>query len=121
MIRPAPVDRGAYLRARWRARAATALWLCVATSGAGAIVSAAGADSERSRATAGWIFFQLGLALIVLGWVAAGARRRSAALRPLRLHTDDGPGAWAGVPELDEPATAPHVSLSGQVEPPRRW
>jgi hypothetical protein len=121
MMRPAPVDRGAYLRARWRARAATTVWGCVAAYGTAAIVVATRSDSERERATAGWVFFQLGLALIVLGWVAVRAWQQSAALRPLRLHSDDGSGAWAGVPELDEPATAPHVGLTALVEPPRRW
>ncbi|WP_258723202.1 hypothetical protein [Cellulomonas sp. NS3] len=121
MIRPAPVDRGAYLRARWRARAATTVWGCVAAYGAAAILAAAGSDSGLERATAGWVFFQLGLVLVPLGWAVVRAWRRSAALRPLRLHTDAGPGAWAGVPELDEPATAPHTGLTGLAEPPRRW
>jgi hypothetical protein len=120
-MRPAPIDRGAYLRARWAARTATAVLVAVAAAGVLELVVRARAESEQVRASGAWAFFQLSLGLVVLGWVTVRLWQRSAAARPLRLHVDDGPGARFGVPELDEPVSAPHVGLHGLVEPPRRW
>ncbi|WP_136518359.1 hypothetical protein [Cellulomonas telluris] len=125
MPRPLPVDRAAYLRLRWRARATSALAVLLALPLAANLVVAARSDDELLHKSGAWWFFQLGLYLVVAVWVVTRAWLRSLAARPRTQQLDElgraqATGAQSGVPELDEPSGA-HVGLAGAVEPPRRW
>lgn len=119
--RAVATDPGAYHRWRWRARCWTAVVVVVVVVAVVDIATLVASDSERARASAAWVFFQTGLVLGVLAPVLWFQWRRSSRARPQRLDVAEGPGAWRGVPELDEPSGR-HLTLGRpDVELPRRW
>jgi hypothetical protein len=123
--RPLPVDRAAYLRLRWRARAGTAIAALPAALLLLNTVLAARAEDPRAHATGAWSFFYLGVYLLVAGAGVARLWLRSRAARPVVQRLDDlgaaRPSDLArGVPGVDAPSGA-HRGLTGRTPPPRRW
>lgn len=116
MPSPLSTDAVAYRRVRrgavrWTAVSAL-IWLYVAACLVKAFV-------ERNVAGA-WVFLWWGLGTIPLVLVLRQRWRAVADARAVWLPRGAGPGALAGVPELDEPAR-PHAGLAGDIPPPRRW
>lgn len=115
-MRALPVDRVPYLRARAIARVATVVTLVLAGYAAFRMVVLAASGNPFAM-----VWF---LMLVAVTWVGGvglfRAWRRSRSLRPVVLSVDPTPGEVYGISELDQPPQ-PHRSLSGEVEPPRRW
>ncbi|GAA4623948.1 hypothetical protein [Cellulomonas oligotrophica] len=120
-----PVDRGAYLRLRRRARLLTVAAVLPLALGAANVVAAALSDDPTVHRLGAWWFFQSALWLIGAGWVVQRAWRRSRAAQPHVQQLGDLGAARPsdealGVPGLSTPAP-PHLGLSGQVRPSPRW
>lgn len=84
------------------------------------VVARGGAAEPTRHASAA-----LGLVVLVVTSVALAALlwwawQRVAAVRPVVLPLDATVGEAVGIPELDPSARA-HLSLTGQVDVPRRW
>lgn len=112
-------------REEHRKRRRTARLLTVAVCGhqtllVADMVARATSDSDDLRRSAAFVFFLLGVTSILLGMLLWWAWRRVADVRPVVLHLDATVAEAVGIPEL-ESQPRPHLGLSGQVEPPRRW
>jgi hypothetical protein len=84
------------------------------------IVARTGSADPQTRASAGFVFFVIGVHVLVSTGVLVPVWRRSYRLRPAVLRADATHGEEVGVPEIDAPS-GPHRGLSGEVPPPTRW
>ncbi|GCD21898.1 hypothetical protein ACFO3K_02130 [Cellulomonas algicola] len=112
-------------REEHRKRRRTAWLVTVAVCGhqallVGDMVVRATSDSEELRKSAAFVFFLLGVTSILFGLLVWWAWRRVVEVRPVVLPLDATVAEAVGIPEL-ESTPRPHLSLTGQVELPRRW
>jgi hypothetical protein len=114
--RPLPFDQIAYHRLRWHARIGTALLALPALYLTSALVAALRSGSGGAALS----LVYLGLYLLLGIGAAWPLWRRSYRARPHPLLRDAGPGAAAGVPEIDRPSGR-HLGLDGRTAPPTRW
>ena len=113
----APTDLVEYHRLRRRARLATLAFLLLAAR----LVYLLMTLVSGPAAPLAFVPFLALAVLAAVAWPVLGRLwRRSAAHRPVTLSINPGPGELRGVPELDQPS-APHIALSGEVDPPTRW
>ena len=118
MTPPVAVDRVPYLAARRRARVASVAFLVPAAILARSIAVLGGLDGVAPVAILPFLAL---CGLCVVGWFVLGSLWRQVAdLRPVTLPLDAGDGALQGAPERDGP-TSGHLSLRGEIDPPRRW
>ena len=113
-------DRLAYRRKRWTARLVTAAVLAHQGALVVDVVHRALSDDPRTRASAAFGLFLLGVTSIGLGLLVVSLWRRSAAARPVVVPIDASIAEAVRIPELDA-APRDHLGLHGHVEPPQRW
>ncbi|KRD45085.1 hypothetical protein ASE38_13920 [Cellulomonas sp. Root930] len=112
------VDRVPFLRARRVARAASVGFLLLAGFLARSIAVLTGLEGVSPVAILP--FLALCVVCVVAWFVLGRLWRRVGDLRPATLPVDAGDGALQGAPERDGPEGG-HLSLRGEVDPPRRW